>query len=103
MTQEANVKIGDIIGMSRVTDVKNNKVWGLEYIGKEYIVKRDDKYLLRIHSDANTGAINDGWSSKKWAKHFRPREAGVSIGSFSIESIQDIYNDIEILEVPTNK
>jgi hypothetical protein len=92
-------KIGDIIGMSRVTEMKDGVVWGLEYIGKEYIVKRDDKYLLRIHTDANTGSIKDGWSSKKWAKHFRPVKAGIAVGDFSIETIQTIYDDIEIIEV----
>lgn len=92
-------KIGDIIGMSRVTEMKDGSVWGLEYIGKEYIVKRADKYLLRIHTDANTGSIKDAWSSEKWAKHFRPVKSGTAVGDFSIETIQTIYDDIEIIEV----
>jgi len=96
---DKKLEIGDIIGMSKVTELKDGGVWGLEYIGKEYIVKRADKYLSHIHTDANTGSIKDTWSSEKWAKHFRPRKAGIAVGDFSIETLQTIYKDIEIIEI----
>ena len=97
----ATIQIGDIRcnGMFRVTAVKDGQVWELDYIGKEYIVERDGKYLHEIYRQVNTGSIIDTWSSEKWAMKFRPARAGVAVGQFSLERVMMVYNDITVIEV----
>ena len=100
MTQQATHKVGDIIGMSEVTEMNGDRVWGLKYIGPTYIVRRPDgKYLHHIHRDANSGTEINDWSTEKWAMKFRPIKAGRAVGDYAIETIQAIFDDIEVIEV----
>ena len=73
----------------------------LKYIGPEYIIKKDDKYLLRIQRDAHLNRINVKFTAnKKFALRVRPKAAGGHIGDYSAEEIQRIFgDDIEIIEL----
>ena len=93
-------KVGDIIsGNMRVDEINNGRGWKLTYIGKEFIVRIGEKYLRSIYRDANTGNIKDTWASKKWAKHFRPRESPMDISEYCIEVIAKFYPKTIIEEV----
>jgi len=73
----------------------------LKYIGPEYIIKKDNKYLLRIQRDAHLNKINVTFTpNQKFALHIRPRAAGGHIGDYSVEEIQKIFGDtIEVIKL----
>ena len=66
----------------------------LKYIGPEYIIKKDNKYLLRMQRDAHLNKINVAYTAnKKFALKVRPKVAGGHIGDYSVEEIQKIFGD----------
>lgn len=99
MATENQIKVGDVLpGNMRVYEIKDGRVWGLTYIGKEFIARIGEKYLRSIYRDANTGNIKDTWASKKWAKHFRPRETPMDLSEYCIEEIAKLYPEAVIEE-----